>query len=176
MSLLIIVIEAFVMLFELRFLLQSSSADYYHPFTQAILKLTNPVINIPFIRGMHLRNYYVGGLAIAFIISLGFWIIFGSTIGTPINFNLLIGILMPFKVFGYLLFMLLIIQALTSWLPSTRNISFLMYQITAPITAPVQRIIPPIGMIDISLMIIILVLYAINSLCYKLFGILWAII
>ena len=176
MSLLIIVVETFVMLFELRFLLQSSSADYYHPFTQAILKLTNPIINIPFIRGMHLRNYYVGGLVVAFIISLVFWIAFGSTIGIPVNLNLLIGILMPVKVFGYLLFMLLIIQALTSWLPSTRNISYLMYQITAPITAPVQKIIPPIGMIDISLMVVILVLYAINSLFYKIFGIIWAII
>ena len=164
------------MLFELRFLLQSSSADYYHPFTQAILKLTNPVINIPFIRGIHLRNYYVGGLAVAFIISLIFWIAFGSTIGIPIKINLLLGILMPFKVFGYLLFMLLIIQALTSWLSSTRSISFLMYQITSPITSPVQRIIPPIGIIDISLMIVILILYAINSLFYKMFGLIWAIL
>ena len=164
------------MLFELRFLLQSSSADYYHPFTQAILKLTNPVINIPFIREIHLRNYYIGGVAVAFVISLVFWVAFGSYIKIPLDLSLLVGILMPFKVFGYLLFMLLIIQALTSWLPSTRSVSYLMYQITAPITSPVQRIIPPIGMIDISLMIVILVLYAINSICYKSFGILWAII
>lgn len=176
MNLLIIVAEAFVMLFELRFLLQSSSADYYHPFTQAILKLTNPVINIPFIRGMHLRSYYIGGLAVAFVISLVFWVLLGSYIRIPIDLSLLVGILMPFKVFGYLLFMLLIIQALTSWLPSTRNVSYLMYQITAPITAPIQKIIPPIGMIDISLMLVIIALYAINSLCYKLFNILWAII
>ena len=75
-----------------------------------------------------------------------------------------------------LIFFLLIVQALTSWLHSTRSISILMYQITYPIVAPVQKVIPPIGMIDISLMIIIFVLYAVNGLCYKLFGVYWGII
>ena len=164
------------MLFELRFLLQSSSADYYHPFTQAVLKLTNSVINLPAIRSMHIRNYYIGGLAIAFFISIAFWLIYGCYVSIPTKYKIILGTLMPLKVFGYLIFMLLIIQALTSWLPSTRSISYLMFQITEPITAPVQRVIPPIGMIDISLMIIILALYAINGLCHRLFGILWAVI
>ena len=176
MNLLIIIAEAFVMLFELRFLLQSSSADYYHPFTQAVLKLTNPLINLPVIRSMHIKNYYIGGLVIAFAISFAFWIGFGLYLNLLPNFFLLAAILMPIKVFGYLLFMLLIVQALTSWLPSTRSISYLMYQLTAPIVAPVQRIIPPIGMIDISLMIILIILYAINGLFYKIFTFGWMII
>ncbi len=164
------------MLFELRFLLQSSSADYYHPFTQAVLRLTNPLINLPVVRSLHIKNYYIGGLAIAFIISFAFWIAIGLYLNLWASFYLLVAILMPIKVFGYLLFMLLIVQARTSWLPSTRSISYLMYQITAPIVAPVQRIIPPIGMIDISLMIILIVLYAINGLFYNIFTLSWIII
>ena len=176
MKLLLIAAEALVMLFELRFLLQSASADYYHPFTQAVLKLTNPLVNLPALRSLHIKSWYIGGAVVGFIISFAFWLILGTYINLPLQFSLTVGALMPFKVFGYLLFMLLIIQALTSWLPSTRSLSCLMYQITAPITAPVQRIIPPIGMIDISLMVIILVLYAVNSLCYRVFGIFWAVI
>lgn len=172
----IIIAEALVMLFELRFLLQSSSADYYHPFTQAILKLTNPIVNISFIRSMHVRQFFVGGLLVSFVISIIFWLAFGSWIRLPLEYNLLLGLLMPIKVFGYLIFMLLIVQALTSWLPSTRHVSYYCYQLTAPLVVPVQKIIPPIGMIDISLMIVLIAMYAINSLFYRLFGMLWAIL
>lgn len=172
----ILVAEALVMLFELRFLLQSSSADYYHPFTQAVLKLTNPLVRIPPLPNLHVGRYYVAGLVVAWIIALAFWQIISLSMGLATQDAIILGALMPLKVFGYLIFFLLIVQALTSWLPSTRSISILMYQITYPIVAPVQKVIPPIGMIDISLMIIIFVLYAINSLCYKVFGLYWSII
>lgn len=173
---LIMIAEALVMLFELRFLLQSSSADYYHPFTQAVLRLTNPVMRIRPISSLRLGRYYVGGLAAALVIALAFWQFINFYFGLGTRHALIIGILMPFKVFGYLIFFLLIIQALTSWLPSTRSISILMYQITYPIVAPVQRIIPPIGMIDISLMVIIFIMYAINGVCGRIFGAYWQII
>lgn len=169
----IIVAEALVMLFELRFLLQSSSADYYHPFTQAVLKLTNPLVRIPPLPNLHVGRYYVAGLVVAWIIAIAFWQIISLTMGLATQDAIILGALMPLKVFGYLIFFLLIVQALTSWLPSTRSISILMYQITYPIVAPVQKVIPPIGMIDISLMIIIFVLYAVNGLCYKVFGVYW---
>ncbi len=172
----ILIAEALVMLFQLRFLMQSSSADYYHPFTQAVLKLTNPIIRIPPIQTLHLGAYYVGGMLVAWIISLAAWQIISLLTGLTLTDSLILGLIMPIKVFGYLLFFLLIVQALTSWLPSTRSLSLLMYQITYPIVAPVQKVIPPIGMIDISLMIIIFVLYAINGLCYKFFGLYWRVI
>ena len=68
---------------------------------------------------------------------------------------------------------LLFAQALLSWLPSTRGWSFYFSQITSFITAPVQRIIPPIGMIDISLMIVLIALFALNRLFANIFGIMW---
>ncbi len=177
LPLFIIVAEALVMLFELRFLLQSSSADYYNPLTQAILKLTNPLVRLPPLQSLHIGSFFVGPLVIAWIISCLFWQIIAFMIaGFSAQAAIIVGLLMPVKVFGYLLFFLLIVQALTSWLPATQKISMLMYQITFPIVSPVQRIIPPIGIIDISLMIIIFILYAVNALFYRLFGLYWAII
>jgi YggT family protein len=49
-------------------------------------------------------------------------------------------------------------------------------QLTYPIVAPVQKIIPPIGMIDISLMIVMIAIFALNRLAYSIFGLYWAIL
>lgn len=173
---LIIFAEALVMLFELRFLLQASGADYYSPITQAVLKLTAPVMRPGFISRMYIGRLPVGALVIALVLSLAFWQGLGWYIHLPVLWSLKVGALMFVKTAGYLILILLLVQALTSWLPSTRHISFLMAQLTSPVVAPVQRIIPPIGMIDISLMIVMIAIFAINRLCYSLFGMAWAII
>ncbi|MDD6317770.1 MAG: YggT family protein, partial [Succinatimonas hippei] len=79
------------------------------------------------------------------------------------------------KSFGYLFLALLLVEAITSWLPSTRSVSYLCAQITSPLVGPIQKIIPPIGMIDISLMLIMIALFALNTLMVKLFGPLWLV-
>ena len=89
---------------------------------------------------------------------------------------ILIAVLMTVKAFGYLVLCLLLVQALTSWLPATRGLSFTLGQLTYPLVSPVQKIIPPIGMIDISLMIIMIAIFALNRLGYSWFGMLWAVI
>ena len=60
------------------------------------------------------------------------------------------------QVIGYLL----VVRALLSWFPNARGnqIVEIIYQITDPIILPLRRIIPPLGMIDISVMIAVLFL------------------
>ena len=64
------------------------------------------------------------------------------------------------RIYGYLI----IARALTSWFPDARRhpIVQLLYQITDPIMVPASRFIPRIGMIDISPMIVILILFWIS--------------
>lgn len=177
MSIYILIAEALIMLFMFRALLQSSSADFYHPITQSVLKLTNFAVNLPAIKNLRVGNLYLAGMLVAFIISLVFWLTIGSfMLRVPIVSALLMAFLMFVKSFGYLILGLLIIQALCSWLESTRAFSYYLGQITYIFVAPIQRIIPPIGMIDISLMIFVLVIFFLNSLIAKMFGIYWMII
>ncbi len=63
------------------------------------------------------------------------------------------------QIFGYLI----VARALTSWFPDARRhpIVQLLYQVTDPVMIPASRLIPRIGMIDLSPMIVILVLFAI---------------
>jgi YggT family protein len=56
---------------------------------------------------------------------------------------------------------LLLIRALMSWInPDPYNpIVRFIYQITEPILAPFRRFVPPVGMLDVSFIVAILVLY-----------------
>lgn len=178
-NLFIMVAEALSMLFIFRSLLQSSSADYYHQITQAVLKLTNFVVNLPAIRNFRYKSFSFAGCFVAFIISLVFWLVIGPVLfkgSVPFATLILLSVLMFIKAFGYLILMLLIVQALCSWLESTRALSYYISTITSFMVAPVQKIIPPIGMIDISLMIVVLVIFFANNLLGSLFGVLWYIL
>lgn len=177
-SLLILIAEIVIAVFELRSLLQSSSAPYYHPLVQLVARVTDPLVRIMPFRQSHVGGFFFAGVLLAFIIAFAFWgVLVFMWFGGVQSLGLipLLAFLMTVKTFGYLLIILLLVQALTSWLPSTRSISALCYEITYPIVAPVQKIIPPIGVIDISLMVVLFILYGINWLGYRIFGGYWAI-
>lgn len=66
---------------------------------------------------------------------------------------------------GVLLFWMLIIRAILSWFNQGYNpIVMIMGQLTEPILAPVRRIIPPIGGLDLSVMLVIIGMNFINML------------
>lgn len=181
-NLIIMLFQALIMLFQLRSIMQSSSMDYYNPLTQIVVKLTNPVMNILPIKNIHFKGFFYCGfivsIAIAYVASLSlFYLVLGGTsLPVPVVVPyLIIPFILTIKTFGYLVLFLLLAQALTSWLPSTRDWSFTFAQLTYPFVAPVQRVIPPIGMIDISLMIVMIAIFALNRLFFTIFGVLWFI-
>ena len=65
------------------------------------------------------------------------------------------------QIFGYLI----VARALSSWFPDARRhpIVQLLYQVTDPVMIPASRIIPRIGMIDLSPMIVIIVLFTVSD-------------
>lgn len=176
MQLYILLIELVLAVFMLRFLMQSSSADYYHPFTQMVVKLTSFAVNLPVLKSFRAGPLHLAGLFVAYVISLVFWLLFGPAVGIPIPYCLLVSFVMFIKTFGYLLVILLVVQALCSWLEATRHVSLYIGQITSVIVAPVQRVVPPIGMIDISLMLILIVLFLLNGLFARALGTWWLIV
>lgn len=64
------------------------------------------------------------------------------------------------QLFFNIVFLLILARILLSFLPQYRSnaIAEMVFGITEPILSPFQRLIPPIGMIDISPMVAILVL------------------
>jgi len=55
-------------------------------------------------------------------------------------------------------------RAVLSWFPvrpgtAMASVNAILRDVTEPVLAPVRRVIPPIGMIDISFMVVFFVLY-----------------
>lgn len=55
-------------------------------------------------------------------------------------------------------------RAVLSWFPvrpgtAMASVNAVLRDVTEPVLAPVRRVIPPIGMIDISFMVVFFVLY-----------------
>ncbi len=65
------------------------------------------------------------------------------------------------QMFGYVIFA----RAMSSWFPNARRhpIVQLLYQITDPVMIPASRLIPRIGMIDISPMVVLLTLFYVSD-------------
>ncbi len=57
----------------------------------------------------------------------------------------------------------MIIRALMSWISQGRSpVDYLLLQLTEPLMAPIRRILPAMGGIDFSAMVVILILYLLN--------------
>ena len=83
----------------------------------------------------------------------------------------------PMAVIGFILYGLLsvlvlfiLIRFLSSWFVFTRS-TFLGFvkRVTAPIMIPVQKLIPPVGMFDLSGMIVLIVIMLLQSVVLNIF-------
>lgn len=65
-----------------------------------------------------------------------------------------------------ILSILLIARALFSWFDPMFNSSIgkLLFQITEPIIAPVRQVVPPLGMVDLSIMVTLFLLIILREL------------
>ena len=170
-------IDLYVMVLLLRIWMQWSRCDFYNPFAQFIVKITQPIVGplrriIPSIGPIDTSS-----LLVAFILTtLKYPILLLIQVGAlsldPMN--LLVGLLSLLKSAGTLVFWVIIIRSLMSWISQGRSpIEYVLMQMTEPMMAPIRRIIPAMGGIDFSAMVVILILYALNYLGMDLFPGLW---
>jgi YggT family protein len=83
----------------------------------------------------------------------------------------------PKKIVGFILFGLLsvlvlfiFIRFISSWFVFTRNTFFgFVKRVTDPIILPVQRLIPPVGMFDLSGMIVLIAIVLLQSIVLRVF-------
>lgn len=151
----------------LRVWMQCVRADFYNPFSQFIVKITQPIVRplrsvIPSIGPIDTAS-----VLLAYILILLGIIIPSYLSGTSIPFSLMfpLAFIELLTAAGKMIFWLIIIRAILSWVSQGRNpIDHLLFQLTEPLMAPIRRVIPAMGGLDFSAMIVILVLYALNYL------------
>ncbi|SUW62304.1 YGGT family [Buttiauxella agrestis] len=170
-------IELYVMVLLIRIWMQWSRCDFYNPFAQFIVKITQPIVG-PLRRVIpSMGPIDTSSLLVAFILTtMKYPILLLIQVGAlsldPMN--LLVGLLSLLKSAGTLVFWVIIIRSLMSWISQGRSpIEYVLMQLTEPMMAPIRRVLPAMGGIDFSAMVVILILYALNYLGMDLFPGLW---
>ncbi len=143
----------------LRFLLRATYVDWRHPIVTFIARVTNPLC-APMNKLIPVRGRWdYSAIASAFLVQVLFVLLLGFL--TEKSYGpLLIGIVALTEIMNQMLdmmFWLIIIQVILSWVSQGYNPNTAIFeQITAPILQPFQRLIPPIGGLDLSPIIAIL--------------------
>ena len=159
----------------IRVLLQWAGADFYNPISQFIVKITNPPVKpmrkiIPGFFGIDMATLVLALLVLAIKIMIVYQTV------NPIAISLLAAgqaLMLILSIFLYSI----IIQAILSWVnPDPYNPAVsLLNTLTFPVLKHFRNLIPPIGGMDISPMIAIIVLmfiqYSIRYLFVNAFGI-----
>ncbi|HBV39067.1 MAG TPA: hypothetical protein DEF05_05105, partial [Erwinia sp.] len=142
--------------------------DFYNPFSQFIVKITQPVIRpmrrvIPSIGPLDTASLLLAWVLSVLLFTVMFTLQSSVFIFDPVF--LYFGLVSLVKAAGVLVFWVIIIRSLMSWISQGRNpVDYVLIQLTEPLMAPVRRLIPAMGGIDFSAMAVILILYMLNYL------------
>ncbi|WP_286262307.1 YggT family protein [Thalassotalea atypica] len=159
------VFDALVMVLVLRVWLQIVKADFYNPLSQFIVKVSNPMV-IPlrrFVPGF--GGIDVATVLLAFLFSVLEFIVIPVINGGPVDVvgALIIGSMALVKQVGFLLFIIMLVMAIMSWVVQGYNPTMaIFHQLTEPFLRPIRRIVPNIGGLDLSILVAFLLLNVIN--------------
>ena len=147
-------VQLYILVVMLRFLLGYLRADFYNPVSQFVVKATNPPLRplrriIPGWGGMDVASLVL--MLILQMLALGVVVMLrGGGVG-PLGLLLWSVAELVELAFNVFIFAI-IIQVVLSWVnPYGGNpATALLYSLTRPIMRPVERFIPPISGIDLS--------------------------
>ncbi|MCL4409115.1 MAG: YggT family protein [Gammaproteobacteria bacterium] len=142
--------------------MQLARVDYFNPVSQFIVKVTRPILD-------PLRKVFptIGrfDIAAAFLVlalsALKIYLIMYMRLnGFPFSvLELFIASIQAAVITTLnLMFWILLIRAILSWFSQGRHpMEFVMAQLTEPMLSPIRRIIPPIGGLDLSVLVLIII-------------------
>jgi YggT family protein len=163
-----VVFGLYATLVLLRFFLQLVRADFYNPLSQFIVKATKPVLNplrrvIPGIGGKDVASLVLAWLVLWLQMLLIFLIsekTFAPVAALLLAIPELLGLVI--NIFLYSILIMVVI----SWVnPTGHNPAIsILYSLTEPLLRPARRMIPPMGGIDLSPMVVMIGLVLLKML------------
>ena len=141
-----------------RFYLQLLRAPFRNPLGQFVTALTNWMVLparrlIPGMFGLDLASFLLAWLAETLLLFLLYALgpgSIGSASGLAVGIFLSLALLELVRFSLYLLIGVVLIQAVISWINPYATLAPLFNALDAPFLRPFQRLIPPIGNIDLS--------------------------
>lgn len=172
------ILNLYALIVALRFVMQVVRADYYNPVAQFVVKATDPLL-LPLRRVVpSILRYDTASLLLCFgvlllklilfkLASLGFVPAIGRSLpvdGVPVVLLAIVALIdlihLMFNIFIYAC----VIQAILSWIPNASGnpAQALLSAITRPVLEPVRRFIPPMGGFDLSVLVAIIGMFALQ--------------
>jgi YggT family protein len=144
----------------LRFLFQLVRADFYNPLCQAIVTVTNPPLRplrryVPSLAGLDTAS-----ILLLLVLQMANTLLVALVLGLSPNPVGLIVVAVA-ELLGKVVWTFIgaiIIQVILSWVsPGAYNpVSSVVHALTEPLLAPARRVLPPLGAIDLSPLVVIL--------------------
>jgi YggT family protein len=164
----------YIILVMVRLLLAMVRADFYNPLSQAVVKLTNPPL-------LPLRRVIppIGKLDTAAVVLLlvlqivEVWLLaWIGGLSPSLIAVLYISVIKLVRLVIYVYIAALIIQAILSWVSPGgygNPVAALLHSLTEPLLRPLRRVIPPVGMLDLTPLVALIGLYALLIVVNNLF-------
>jgi YggT family protein len=157
------------LLFVARFLLQATGADFYNPLSQAIVKATDPICRP--LRGVlkPLGNLDLASILVAWLVSsvyyaMVLWLRAPEFLSVSlIAWSGLIDTLMT--LIQFFIFSIIIIAIASFVAQGSMNPALsLLHQLNEPLMAPLRKIIPPFGVLDLTPMLVLIILFVVRDI------------
>ncbi|NDL70955.1 YggT family protein [Vreelandella alkaliphila] len=163
-------INIYLFLLMLRFLLQASRADYYNPLSQSVVKITQPVVGLfQGFLGPVAGRFDLATLAAGFVLKVISMVAIFMVVGVgipPMTGLLIAGVAALANAILKIYFFALIVMIILSWVAPNASHpgALLVMQLVEPIMAPVRKVIPPLGMIDLSPIVVFIAINVVDGL------------
>lgn len=164
----------------LRFLLQVAKADFYNPVSQAVVRVTNPMVRlfrsfIPGYKGLDFSTLFLAlvvetGLIVALLFLNGYRM---PGIGTIVTWSFVGVVSFIINIYFWAIIASIIMSfvMLFSGNMNPHPVLRLIWQLTEPLMAPVRKVIPPMGGLDFSPMFIFIGIQLLRQILVQTFGI-----
>jgi YggT family protein len=156
--------ELYLLCFLLRVLLQAVRADFYNPMSQFIVNATNPLVRparrlVPVLRGFDLQTFVV-----LVVLELLVTILLLAMAGFEVRIDQLIWLVI-FRLISLTLWtytICIFVYVVLSWLAqaSYSPIAMLIGQVIEPVLRPARRLLPVMGGLDLSPLIVLILIQA----------------
>ena len=164
----------------LRFLLQVAKADFYNPISQAVVKVTNPLVIIFRVIIPGYRGVDFSCLVLALLLEAAgicaLIVVYGDNI-PPITYIITWSFVGVIYFITNIYFYAILASIIMSFIMLLSNnmrphpLLQLIWQLTEPILAPVRKIIPPMGGLDFSPIFIFIAIQLIQNFLRTTFGV-----
>ncbi len=146
-----------------RFLLQAADVDSRNPVTQNVIRITNPVLSPMRTLLPSKGRVDMASLLLVWLTEVGQIALFAEQ--PALGPLLLGGLVQALALFANLYFFSLIIVVVMSFVApvSAHPAAALLRELTEPLLAPVRRVLPPVGGLDFSVLVVLFALMILRN-------------